>query len=68
MIGASWVPAYASLLSFQKDSNTSQLGHVIGTPLVIVQVTYGFGKPAYYMTAHQYQEFSKYAFGEWLQV
>ncbi|KAL8835309.1 MAG: hypothetical protein Q9170_003364 [Blastenia crenularia] len=35
------------------------LGHPIGTALVVCQVAYGFGKPAYYMTPHQYQEFSK---------
>lgn len=36
--------------------------------LVIVQIAYGFGRPAYYLTPHQYREFSKYAYGEWLQV
>ncbi|KAI4202044.1 MAG: hypothetical protein LQ350_002832 [Teloschistes chrysophthalmus] len=36
--------------------------------LVIVQIAYGFGRPAYYLTPHQYREFSKYAYGEWLQT
>lgn len=44
------------------------LGHPIGTALVTVQISYGFGRPAYYMTPHQFQEFSKYSYGEWLQT
>ena len=46
----------------------SQLGHPIGTGLVVVELSYGFGRPAYYLTPHQFREFSKYAYGEWLQV
>ena len=45
-----------------------QLGHPIGMALVVVQLHYGLGRPAYYLTPHQFQEFSKYAYGEWLQV
>ena len=45
-----------------------QLGHPIGMALVIVQISYGFGRPAYYLTPHQFQEFMKFAYGEWLQV
>lgn len=44
------------------------LGHPIGAALVVVQISYGFGRPAYYLTPHQFQEFSKYAYGEWLQT
>lgn len=44
------------------------LGHPIGMALVIVQISYGLGKPVYYLTDHQYREFMKYAYGEWLQV
>ena len=44
------------------------LGHPIGSALVIVQIGYGFGRPVWYLTEHQYQEFMKYAYGEWLQV
>lgn len=36
--------------------------------LVIVQLGYGLGIPAYYLTPHEFQEFGKYAYGEWLQV
>lgn len=46
----------------------TQFGHPIGTGLIIAEVAYGFGRPAYYLTPHQFREFSKYAFGEWLQV
>ena len=45
-----------------------QLGHPIGTALVVVQLSYGFGRPAYYLTPHQFQEVMKFAYGEWLQV
>ena len=44
------------------------LGHPIGMALVVVQINYGLGRPVYYLTDHQYQEFMKYAYGEWLQV
>ena len=36
--------------------------------LVIAEIAYGYGRPAYYLTQHQFQEFSKYVYGEWLQV
>ena len=36
--------------------------------LITVQIGYGFGRPAYYLTEHQFQEFMKYSYGEWLQV
>ena len=36
--------------------------------LITVQIKYGFGRPAYYLTEHQFQEFMKYSYGEWLQV
>ncbi|KAF6220060.1 hypothetical protein HO133_003885 [Letharia lupina] len=45
-----------------------RLGHPIGTALVVVQLSYGFGRPAYYLSPHQFREFSKYAYGEWLQT
>ncbi|MCJ1476866.1 hypothetical protein MMC13_005535 [Lambiella insularis] len=44
------------------------LGITIGMALVIVQVSYGFGRHKYYLTSHQLQEFQKYSFGEWLQT
>ena len=44
------------------------LGHPIGMALVVVQIYYGFGRPAYYLTEHQFLEFMKYSYGEWLQV
>ena len=52
----------------KSNANVLQLGHPIGMALVIVQLSYGFGRPAYYLTPHQFREFSKYAYGEWLQV
>ena len=36
--------------------------------LITVQIKYGFGRPAYYLNEHQFQEFMKYSYGEWLQV
>ncbi|MCJ1430928.1 hypothetical protein MMC27_000278, partial [Xylographa pallens] len=33
------------------------LGITIGMALVIVQVSYGFGRHKYYLTSHQLQEF-----------
>ena len=44
------------------------LGHPIGMSLVVVQLSYGFGRPVYYLSDHQYREFTKYAYGEWLQT
>ncbi|MCJ1294436.1 hypothetical protein MMC34_005994 [Xylographa carneopallida] len=44
------------------------LGITIGMALVIVQVSYGFGRHKYYLTSHQLQEFQKYSFGEWVQT
>ena len=54
--------------SSKQNAKQSQLKHPIGTALVVVQLSYGFGRPAYYLTPHQFREFSKYAYGEWLQV
>ena len=36
--------------------------------LIVAQLNYGFGRPGYYITKYQYQEFMKYSYGEWLQV
>ncbi|MCJ1390204.1 hypothetical protein MMC18_003062 [Xylographa bjoerkii] len=44
------------------------LGHPIGCALVITQIAYGFGRHKYYLTDHQFLEFEKYAYGEWLQT
>ncbi|KAG8526353.1 uncharacterized protein KY384_000346 [Bacidia gigantensis] len=43
-------------------------GHMVGMGLITKGIGYGFGRPAYYLTDHQFQEFMKYAYGEWLQV
>lgn len=51
-----------------QSANYTQLGTTIGMGLVIAEIAYGYGRPAYYLTPHQYQEFSKYVYGEWLQV
>lgn len=52
----------------QQNAIQSQLGFPLGAALDVAEVLYGFGRPAYYSTQHQFQEFSKYAYGEWLQV
>ena len=44
------------------------LGHPIGMAMVVVQINYGLGRPVYYLTDHQFQEYMKYSYGEWLQV
>lgn len=49
-------------------ANYSQFGQTIGMGLVIAEIAYGCGRPAYYLTPHQYQEVMKYLYGEWLQV
>ena len=36
--------------------------------LIVPGIAYGFGRPSYYLTDHQFQEFMKYSYGEWLQV
>lgn len=46
----------------------AQLGITIGTALVIVQVDYGFGRHKYYLSKHQFREFQKYSYGEWMQT
>ncbi|KAL8719662.1 MAG: hypothetical protein Q9225_003359 [Loekoesia sp. 1 TL-2023] len=43
-------------------------GHIIGMGLIAKQIGYGFGRPAYYLTEHGFQEFMKYSYGEWLQT
>ena len=58
----------AHQVAIQQTLTVEQLGHPIGTALVVVQISYGFGRPAYYLTPHQFQEFMKFAYGEWLQV
>ena len=54
--------------SSEQSAKYPQLGTTIGMGLVIAEVAYGYGRPAYYLTPHQFQEFSKYIYGEWLQV
>ncbi|KAL9000517.1 MAG: hypothetical protein Q9169_000810 [Polycauliona sp. 2 TL-2023] len=40
----------------------------MGAAVVFVQVHYGFGRPAWYLTDHQVREFLKYNYGEWIQT
>ncbi|KAL8782218.1 MAG: hypothetical protein Q9213_005584 [Squamulea squamosa] len=44
------------------------LGTIIGASLDFVEVHYGFGRPAWYLTDHQIREFLKYTYGEWIQT
>ena len=44
------------------------LGHPIGIALAVVQINYGCGRPVYYLRDHQFQEYMKYSYGDWLQV
>ncbi len=43
-------------------------GIIIGCGLVVVQVHYGLGRHKFYLTQWQYIEFTKYAYGEWIQT
>ena len=54
--------------SSEQSAKCFQLGQLIGMALVVVEIAYGFGRPGYYLTPHQFQEFLKYTYGEWLQV
>ena len=36
--------------------------------LITVQIGYGFGRPAYYLAEHEFQELMRYSFGKWSQV
>ena len=45
-----------------------KIGTVVGTGLDFPEVHYGFGRHEYYITEHQYQEFRKYTYGEWIQT
>ena len=56
------------LQSSEQSAKCPRLGQVIGMALVIVEIEFGFGRPGYYLTPHQFQEFLKYTYGEWLQV
>ncbi|KAI4234259.1 MAG: hypothetical protein LQ349_003890 [Xanthoria aureola] len=44
------------------------IGNIIGLALDFVEVHFGFGRPQYYLTEHQLIEYSKYAYGEWIQT
>lgn len=43
-------------------------GIIIGAALVIVQVHYGFGRHRFYLEKWDYIEYSKFAYGEWIQT
>lgn len=45
-----------------------QFGTIIGAALCSVEVHYGFGRPAWYLTDHQIREYLKYTYGEWIQT
>ncbi|KAL2045224.1 hypothetical protein N7G274_002307 [Stereocaulon virgatum] len=44
------------------------LGIIIGAGLDITRTHYGFGRHQYYLSNHQFQEFEKYSFGNWIQT
>lgn len=44
------------------------LGHPIGTGLVIAQIAWGFGRHAFYLSDHEFREYQKFSYGEWLQT
>ncbi|KAI4091187.1 MAG: hypothetical protein LQ344_004300 [Seirophora lacunosa] len=50
-----------------KASN-HQLGTTIGAALDFVEVHYGFGKHARFLTPHELRQFRKYTYGEWIQT
>ncbi|KAL9011856.1 MAG: hypothetical protein Q9173_003345 [Seirophora scorigena] len=44
------------------------LGTTIGAALDFVEVHYGFGKHARFLTPHELRQFRKYTYGEWIQT
>ncbi|KAL8868803.1 MAG: hypothetical protein Q9174_004741 [Haloplaca sp. 1 TL-2023] len=44
------------------------IGIIIGCPLVIVQVHYGFGRHRFYLSENEFSQFTKYAYLEWIQT
>ena len=56
------------MISTAIDSFLVQVGTTIGAALDFVEVHYGFGRPQYYLTSVQLQEFEKYGYGEWIQT
>ncbi|MCJ1368199.1 hypothetical protein MMC16_007340 [Acarospora aff. strigata] len=44
------------------------LGITVGMALVIVEVHYGFGRHKYYLSQHEFKQFQKYSYGEWIQT
>lgn len=45
-----------------------QAGNTVGAALDFRQIHYGFGRHRYYLSDHQYQEFTKLGFGNWVQT
>ena len=45
-----------------------KIGTIIGTGLDFLEVLNGFGRHQYYLTDHQFQQFKKYTYGEWIQT
>ncbi|MCJ1374253.1 hypothetical protein MMC20_005485 [Loxospora ochrophaea] len=46
----------------------ADFGITVSSGLVIVQAHYGFGRHAGDLTVHEFREFQKYSYGEWLQT
>lgn len=44
------------------------LGSLIGGVLDLIYIHYGFGRHRYYLTDHQFQEYKKYSYGDWIQT
>ncbi|MCJ1373954.1 hypothetical protein MMC20_005184 [Loxospora ochrophaea] len=46
----------------------AEIGSIIGAAIDIPEIQSGFGKHHYYLSEHQYQEFKKYSYFEWIQT
>ncbi|KAL8960747.1 MAG: hypothetical protein Q9183_005413, partial [Haloplaca sp. 2 TL-2023] len=44
------------------------IGIIIGCPLVVIQVHYGFGRHKIFLSENDYAQFTKYAYIEWIQT
>ena len=69
MIGLLCLPWCCAILLLQVRKLTlTKLGTIVGTGLDFPEAHYGFGRHEYYLTDHQFHEFKKFTYGEWIQT
>ena len=45
-----------------------KLTSLLGGILDFIYIHYGFGRHQYYLTDHQFQEYKKFSYGDWIQT